>query len=135
MRTCQPYLGYRGFATVLGGCAAYVADYVRSDPPVSGSLWHICATAWGPQIFVGNEWPLGVEFRASCAPSATTVRAPDPPHAGRPPLFGLAQDRSLRRRHVQPSREFAAIADVQLGPMRSRQSQHSPARQAPPTAN
>jgi hypothetical protein len=50
---------------------------------VSGSLWHICATAWGPQIFVGNDWPLGVEFRASCAPSAT-VRAPDPPHAGPP---------------------------------------------------
>src|SRR5262245_57962808 len=50
MRTDRPYLGYRGFATVLRSCADNRAGYVRPDPPASGSPWHICATAWGPQI-------------------------------------------------------------------------------------
>jgi hypothetical protein len=65
MRTVRPYLGYRGFATVLGACVAYVADYVRSDPPVSGSLWHICATAVtaGPRIFIEKARPSVIEIR------------------------------------------------------------------------
>lgn len=90
MRASRPYLGYRGFATVLGGCVAYVADYGRSDPPVSGSLWHICATAWGPKIFFGNDWPLGVEFRAS----ARQV----PPYARQTRPMRAARQRAARER-------------------------------------
>jgi hypothetical protein len=44
MRTDCPYLGYRGFATVLGGCVAHRAACIRRAPPASRTPWHICAT-------------------------------------------------------------------------------------------
>jgi hypothetical protein len=55
MRIARPYLGYRGFATVLRGCVAHYAGYVRPDPPASGSPWHICATASDRSILVANH--------------------------------------------------------------------------------
>ena len=48
------------------------AGYVRPDPPVSRTPWHICATAWEPRIFslARLRWRRGVGFAGPASPMA-----------------------------------------------------------------
>lgn len=78
MRTCRTYLGFRGFATVLRGCDAHPAGFIRPDPPWPGAPWHRCATVGGPSIVVGNGPRFGCRIsERGCSPPER--RSPGPP--------------------------------------------------------